>query len=197
MTACQNLIDEEKDYSLVLEKITAIVDYLNLSLDFIHFKPVIYDEIEFFTTGTTYPYKRRKSDLPFASSFTMKSGATGNTDMIKVHQIRLRKSIVCFDQDILSEFFFWKEEKCDPENDAGFDFQKIKFTSHFFEEQRIGPIGEVHFIMQFALDSQKQISVVTSYKMLEFLGDLGGFLEAIQIVFSLVGSYFRILECPL
>lgn len=26
--------------------------------------------------------------------------------------------------------------------------------------------------------------------MLEFLGDLGGFLEAIQIVFSLVGTYF-------
>lgn len=85
LTSCQNLIDENKDYSKILAKINAILDYLNEALDFIQFKPVIYDETEFFTTGSTYPFKRRKSDLPFANSFATFKGRNRETPMIKVH----------------------------------------------------------------------------------------------------------------
>ena len=40
------------------------------------------------------------------------------------------------------------------------------------------------------LDSSKKINIVTTYKILEFLGDWGGFREALSIAFSTVGIYF-------
>lgn len=44
--------------------------------------------------------------------------------------------------------------------------------------------------MSFGLDSTKQINIITSYKLLEFLGDIGGFLEALEIICMFIGSYF-------
>ena len=40
------------------------------------------------------------------------------------------------------------------------------------------------------MDSVKSVHIISSYKLLSFLGDMGGFGEAIHIVFSLFGSYF-------
>jgi hypothetical protein len=40
------------------------------------------------------------------------------------------------------------------------------------------------------LDDSKRVSVVTTQKILEFLGDFGGFKEAVNIVFSIFGYYF-------
>ena len=40
------------------------------------------------------------------------------------------------------------------------------------------------------MDSEMKTHVLKSYKLLDFLGDLGGFKEALNIVFSLFGTYF-------
>ena len=40
------------------------------------------------------------------------------------------------------------------------------------------------------LDSYKKITVVKTYKMLEFLGDWSRFKDFVEIVFSAVGLYF-------
>ena len=39
------------------------------------------------------------------------------------------------------------------------------------------------------LDNNKKVNVVTTQKILEFLGDLGGFKEAVNIIFSLFALY--------
>ena len=44
--------------------------------------------------------------------------------------------------------------------------------------------------MIIGLDSQKEIHVVNSYKLLGFIGDIGGFYEALSILFSIIGTYF-------
>ena len=44
--------------------------------------------------------------------------------------------------------------------------------------------------MVIGLDSFKKITVVKTYKMLEFLGDWSGFKDFVEIVFSAVGLYF-------
>jgi hypothetical protein len=44
--------------------------------------------------------------------------------------------------------------------------------------------------MIFGMDSEMKTHVLKSYKLLDFLGDLGGFKEALNIVFSLFGTYF-------
>ena len=44
--------------------------------------------------------------------------------------------------------------------------------------------------MLIGLDDNKRVSVVTTQKAFEFLGDFGGFKEAVNIVFSFFGFYF-------
>jgi hypothetical protein len=43
--------------------------------------------------------------------------------------------------------------------------------------------------MTLGLDDNKRVSVVTTQKALEFLGELGGFKEAVNIIFSFFGLY--------
>jgi hypothetical protein len=43
--------------------------------------------------------------------------------------------------------------------------------------------------MTLGLDDNKRVSIVTTQKALEFLGDLGGFKEAVNIIFSFFGFY--------
>lgn len=40
------------------------------------------------------------------------------------------------------------------------------------------------------LDDNKQVNIVKSYQLLDLLGDIGGFTEALNIVFSMIGGYF-------
>ena len=40
------------------------------------------------------------------------------------------------------------------------------------------------------MDSQKEVHVITSYEILGFLRDIGGFRGALDLVFSTVGVYF-------
>ena len=44
--------------------------------------------------------------------------------------------------------------------------------------------------LMIGLDSQKQVNIVTSYKMLGFFGDLGGFKEALSILITPIATYF-------
>jgi hypothetical protein len=43
--------------------------------------------------------------------------------------------------------------------------------------------------MTLGLDDNKRVSVVTTQKILDLLGDLGGFKEAVNIIFSFFGYY--------
>ena len=43
--------------------------------------------------------------------------------------------------------------------------------------------------MILGLDSKKKISVITTYKLLEFLGDLGGFKQAVDLCLGAIGVY--------
>jgi hypothetical protein len=49
---------------------------------------------------------------------------------------------------------------------------------------------EIYFGVLLGMDSEMKTHVLTSYKLLDFLGDLGGFKEALNIVFSFIGTYF-------
>ena len=40
------------------------------------------------------------------------------------------------------------------------------------------------------MDPSEKLSVVRYYKLLDFLGDIGGFKGAINIIFSAFGVYF-------
>ena len=44
--------------------------------------------------------------------------------------------------------------------------------------------------MIIELDSTKKVSIVKTYKILEFLGDWGGFKEFLEIIVSSIGLYF-------
>ena len=43
--------------------------------------------------------------------------------------------------------------------------------------------------MVIGLDSTKNVSIVKTYKILEFLGDWGGFKEFLDIILSTIGLY--------
>ena len=44
--------------------------------------------------------------------------------------------------------------------------------------------------MMLVMDSEKKVHIIHNYKLLEFLGDLGGFYEMIYVPFSLLGGYY-------
>ena len=89
-------------------------------------KPTIYDELEFFEKSGEYPFSMRKNQLP---ALMMKPNDTYS----KTHKVLLRKNSVCYDKDIFGEFQFWKDEKCDDQNN--YDFNKVKFSSSTVEEE--------------------------------------------------------------
>lgn len=39
------------------------------------------------------------------------------------------------------------------------------------------------------MDNTKHVNIIKTYKLLEFLGDISGFKEFIEIMFGLVGFY--------
>lgn len=44
-------------------------------------------------------------------------------------------------------------------------------------------------VIQLSLDSSKEVNVVTTYKLFEFLGDVTGIQQALMFVFMTVGLY--------
>jgi hypothetical protein len=109
---------------------------------------------------------------------------------LEAYKINLRQNTVCFDDSIWSDFFFWRQPKCDEAT----DYQKYKYNSHEFEiyeekkdedDQR-----QALLIIQLNIESQKQVNVVEFYKFLTYIGDVGGFLSALELIFAFVGIYF-------
>ena len=47
-----------------------------------------------------------------------------------------------------------------------------------------------YMALMVGLDSQKQVTIVTSYKLLGFFGDIGGFQEALSIFLEPIGTFF-------
>ena len=45
------------------------------------------------------------------------------------------------------------------------------------------------FAMIIGMDNTKHIHIIKSYKFMEFLGDISGFKEFIEIIFGLFGFY--------
>mmetsp|Transcript_42432 Transcript_42432/g.65108 ORF Transcript_42432/g.65108 Transcript_42432/m.65108 type:complete len:133 (+) Transcript_42432:552-950(+) len=106
----------------------------------------------------------------------------------------LKNSLVCLDDSIWSELIFWKDDKCDILNTTLYDFHKLKVSAHQVEGENpveLGIPGNKKFwlLVNVGLDSQKEVTVVKSYKLLEFLGDLGGFVEMTSVIFAVVGGY--------
>ena len=42
----------------------------------------------------------------------------------------------------------------------------------------------------FKLDNFKEVSIRSSVEILDFLGDIGGFMGALEMIFVIFGSYF-------
>jgi hypothetical protein len=121
--------------------------------------------------------------LPFSTS---KQGISPYT----MFSLYLRKNVVCYDNDIFSQLWFWRDQKCDIENTTNFEHQKIQLSKFGSEIGISNPFKEIYFGVLLGMDSEMKTHVLTSYKLLDFLGDLGGFKEALNIVFSFIGTYF-------
>ena len=80
----------------------------------------------------------------------------------------------------------WEDEKCDDPNN--FEYKKIQFEASTIEIEK--NILDPHMMLMIGFDSQKQVHIVNSYMILEFLGDLGGFKEALNILILPISSYF-------
>ena len=50
------MVGENKQYDIILAKKSEIDMELNIALNWISFRPVVYDEIEHFQTGVDYPF---------------------------------------------------------------------------------------------------------------------------------------------
>ena len=106
-----------------------------------------------------------------------------------MHKLYLQRNVVCYDNDIFHEFMFWKQSACDTSDTSNFDHQKIKLSRHAIETS---PYSDDNFLLMIKLEMENkvQINVIRSYKLMEFFGDIIGFSEVLQILCSLVGSYF-------
>lgn len=94
---------------------------------------------------------------------------------------------MCLDESYYGSLLFWKEEKC-PDNA---DFKKLELSKVLYaREKNFIPGWQIHYTVSVMLDDNKQVSIVKSYQLLDLLGDIGGFTEALNIVFSYIGAYF-------
>ena len=134
LATCEFRLSRNRDYNLLIAKVTEIEEELQDAFANIMFKPVVYDEIEYFSNGNVYPFKRRKNSLDAVKNFPIED-VEGKT--FQIHNLQLKKNVVCYDSDIFSELFFWQEEKCDTDDTTGFDYQKIKFSQHKIETQPV------------------------------------------------------------
>ena len=84
---------------------------------------------------------------------------------------------------------FWQTDgHCEDPNN--FKIRKIKYERSTVEKQRnFIPLPQIYLGVIVGMDSAKHMHIVKTYKLLEFLGDISGFKEFIEITFGLVGFY--------
>ena len=148
--------------------------------------PIIYDEISNFKDASSYPFEKRKNTLIANKN----DGPHNGADMFKEGELRkifLNVAKVCFDKKWYSDILFWRDdEPCDGEDSE--QYKKIQFSREIIQKQKV--FNGCILSLMVGLDSFKQVSVVKTYKILEFLGDWGGFKEFLEIILSAVGLYF-------
>ena len=84
---------------------------------------------------------------------------------------------------------FWNtDDHCeDPDN---FKIRKIKYERSALEKQTNQiPDTIIKLGILVGMDNTKHIHIITTYKFMEFLGDISGFKEFIEIIFGLFGFY--------
>jgi hypothetical protein len=87
---------------------------------------VIYSEAEKFTNNFTYPYYRKKSVL----------NAPPGTRI----NMYLRQSVTCFDDDLWSDFQFWKDDACDISDTSNFLYKKWQTENIAYDEAFTGTV---------------------------------------------------------
>jgi hypothetical protein len=94
--------------------------------------------------------------------------------------------VTCFDNDLWSDFQFWKDDRCDISDTSNFNFKKWKSDTISYDTVFEGS----EFTITIALSSLKQIHIVKVYKVFGLLEDIGGFLGALEMILPIIGGYF-------
>lgn len=118
-------------------------NYLVEALYHIRLRPVIYDEVEFFSNDNSYPFKPRKTTLAALASVSLApidSGSPmGDRSLIFnnafTHAVQLKRNLVCLDNLPYSDLMFWADDKCDFQETSQYDFSKLKFSKSDLESQ--------------------------------------------------------------
>ena len=112
--------------------------------------------------------------------------------MGSVRKIFLNTAEVCYDKKWYSDIEFWrKNEPCNNPYNIKLrqgHYHKIQFSREQIEHQKV--FKGSYLTMVIGLDNNKKISVVETYKILEFLGDWCGFKDFFEMTLSAIGLYF-------
>jgi hypothetical protein len=128
--------------------------------------PTIYDEVSQIEDVTSYPFRQRKSEMPIYKDYS--------SDYFNIQKIFLKKNLICYDRAWYSELMFWlQDDFCD--SDDNFEFRKIELSRSYHEKQNAPRNANVLFSLVLGMDSDKKVNIITTEKILDFLGNLGGF----------------------
>ena len=103
--------------------------------------------------------------------------------------IYLRQNLVCMENDMFADIFFWLDNKCELSNSEQFDFQKLQFSKSYQETIYSFPGKPVFFFMNFGMDSELSVHILKSYTLLDLIRDIGGFYSSMMFLFSFAGFY--------
>jgi hypothetical protein len=103
-----NQYDENWDFTIFLSIMKEVFAEWTEATAAIKIKPVIYQETELFTNNFTYPFQKQRKVV-----------SAGEGSRVRMY---LRPSLVCFDNDLWSDFYFWKKDRCDIANTTNFHY---------------------------------------------------------------------------
>ena len=58
-------VEEENNFSLLMQEQNDLTSKLDKAFDNIMLKPVVYDELEYFSKEKGYPFKKRRSNIGY------------------------------------------------------------------------------------------------------------------------------------
>ena len=107
------------------------------------------------------------------------------SEQIQIYELEIQKEIVCLDNDLLSNLYFWNHQWKDKCN-YFHDFEIMKLINWRTWESKKFDVDKILSIT-FALSNKQQYTVVQSYKFMELMGDLGGIKEVLFICLAYFG----------
>ena len=117
--------------------------------------------------------------------------------------IFLKKSVVCLEQfymkqmdlpsqlkESFSKYLGGKDE--DQEDPCDEPIKKFKLGKFFKKESPVikNEKYETFLNVSIQLDSYKTVNVRSSDEILDFIGDIGGFTDAVHMIFAVFGTFF-------